>query len=378
MTQRFSTRRNVLSTIGAAAAIGVAGVGSAQQSGGNALSAGGSSTVYPVASDAGSYWNSNPPASDEEYWGPNQYGYQTQKNLADYWGGLYGFSTGGDANVPFPVTVGLSHSGVGVTKLMNQQVDIADSSAPVKAELPDADQSTLDNFVDHVVGVDAQPLVVSREVYSAGVEQLTLQQVKDIYKGKTENWSELGGPDKEIQAVGRAEGSGTDTAFRLNVFGSPDAAIPGVDVRKGQNQQVQTLVANSDNAIAYIALAFLEPDGQVPPVDLKIDDTVYTYGKNLDAKAYPLSRDLHMYTWKGTSKKEAAYLVMILSNFGQKNFVEANDYVTLSPKRQRTQMDKLPEPQGASMDQFVGGNSSSGGGSNGGTTTGDGSGSLAK
>ena len=318
---------------------------SQQAAGAGPLTADGSSTVYPITSLAGSYWNSNPPASDGEYWGPGQYDIDTDASLADYWAGLYGFEAGSEGTPPFKTSIGLSHSGTGLEKLRNQQVDIGDSSAPVSAEFPDASESELEPFTDHVVGVDAQPIVVSKAVYDAGVEKLTIDQLRGIYKGEIENWSAIesySGPDKEIQAVGRAVGSGTDTAFRLNVFGNPDAEMPGVDVRKGQNQQVQSLVQKSNNAIAYLALAFVDQK-TVPPVALEIKGTTYRYGENLGAKEYPLSRDLHAYTWKGTSKKEAAFIRMILSDYGQKNFVESNNYVALTDARQEKEMGKLPD-----------------------------------
>jgi len=306
------------------------------------LKADGSSTVFPITNLASSYWNSNPPASDTEYWGPEQFGIDTDKPLADYWGGRYGFEPS-DGGPPFHVTVGLSHSGTGIEKVRNGQVDIGDSSAPVAAELPEASDSELEPFVDHVVGVDAQPIVVSKAIYDAGVTKLTIEELRGIYQGDITNWTELGGPDKQIQAVGRAEGSGTDTAFRLNVLGSVDASMAGTDVRKGQNQQVKTLVANSDNAIAYLALAFVEEGGSVPPVALEIGGTTYEYGKNLAAKEYPLARDLHCYTYEGTSKKEAAFIDMILSDFGQQTFVESNNYVTLTDDRQQEERAKLPD-----------------------------------
>ncbi len=306
------------------------------------LKADGSSTVYPITNLAASYWNSNPPASDEEYWGPDQYDIQTDEALAEYWAGLYGF-TSGDGGPPFQVTVGLSHSGTGIEKIRNGQVDIGDSSAPVEAELPEASEEELSKFTDHVVGVDAQPIVVSKAIYDSGVTKITIEELRGIYQGDITNWSELGGPDTQIQAVGRAEGSGTDTAFRVNVLGDVNASMDGTDVRKGQNQQVKTLVANSDNAIAYIALAFVEDGGTVPPIALEIDGTTYEYGKNLAAREYPLARDLHCYTYEGTSKKEAAFINMVLSDFGQQTFVESNNYVALTDDRQAEEREKLPE-----------------------------------
>lgn len=313
------------------------------------LTGDGSSTVFPISNQGASLWNGNPPASDQEYWGPGQYGVDTDMNLADYYASLYGFEpTNTRSQPPFLVNIALSHSGTGVTAVSEQRVDMGNSSAPVDAELPERD--SYEEFINHVVGVDGQPIVVSREIYDAGVTELTLEEVRQIYEQNPEitNWSQVGGPDKEIQVVGRAEGSGTDTAFRLNVLGDPDASMNQEMVRYGQNQQVQTTIANSDSAISYLALAFVEQDGQVPSIALNIEGTRYELGggenaEPLGARAYPLSRDLHIYTWEDTSMKEAAFINMLLSPFGQENCVAANNYFKLPESRLEEERSKLPD-----------------------------------
>ncbi|MFC7139164.1 PstS family phosphate ABC transporter substrate-binding protein [Halosimplex aquaticum] len=321
-----------------------AGGGGGGSSGLELLKAGGSSTLFPIVQTAASYWASNYKPTDMEYWGPSQYGIETDKRLSDYWGSKYGFEADGDVSPPFEVRVGLSHSGTGLEKLRNQQIDIGNSSAPVAAEFPEASEEELSGFTNHVVAVDAQPIIVSKEIYEAGVTKLTAEQVRGIYTGEITNWSQIDsydGPEKEIQAVGRSEGSGTDTAFRTNMLGDPNASMEGVDARKGQNQQVKTTVSNSNNAIAYMALAFV--DESVPAIELEFDGKTYTPGENLSDPSYPLARDLHCYTWEGTSKKEAAFLRMILSDFGQTNFVEPEGYSKLTDERQQTEIEKLAE-----------------------------------
>ena len=308
----------------------------------SALESGGSSTVYPIANTAASYWNANRPASDSEYWPHGEYDIDTEQNLADYWAGLYGFEAGGEDGPPFQFTVGLSHSGTGVEKVMNGQNDIGNSSGNVQDELPDRD--SYDQFIDHVVGVDGQPLVVSQEIADAGVEQITGDQLKSLYKGELTNWSELGGPDREIQVLGRVKGSGTRTSFVSNVFGNPEEDT-SVANRYGQNQRLAQAVAQADNAISYLALAFIDTDG-LAPVALEWEGTTYSYQDDqngLDSKAYPLSRDLHMYTWEGTSKKEAAVINMILSDFGQDTFVAPNNYFKLGARRREEELAKLPD-----------------------------------
>lgn len=326
------------------------GQASGQKAGNQAdelLKAGGSSTVFPIVNKAASYWNGNYPATDAEYWGPTQYGISTDKRLANYWGSFYGFEPGDDEGVPpFNVTVSLSHSGTGLENLESGKISIGNASAPVSAEFPDKGRNELNKFVNHVVGVDAQPIVVSREVYDAGVTKLTADQVRGIYTGDITDWSQIdsySGPDRSIQAVGRSAGSGTDTAFRVNLLGSSDASMNGVDARKGQNQQVQSLVGNSNNAIGYMALAFV--GDSAPAITMEFDGTEYVPGENLSDPNYPLSRDLHCYTYEGTSNKTAAFLRMILSDFGQEKFVKAVGYSALTDERQQKQIDVLPDPE---------------------------------
>jgi phosphate transport system substrate-binding protein len=313
------------------------------------LTADGSSTVFPITNTGASYWNSNPEAGDEDYWPQSwaQEEYGTDMRLADYFAQDYGYEATGERSVPpFRASVALSHSGTGVEGVMEGRVDIGDSSAPAEAELAGSGVSDeeLDNFIDHVVGVDGQPIVVSREIYEAGVESITIDQLKQIYRQEITNWSEVGGPDRDILALGRAEGSGTDTAFRNNVFGDPNAPI-SPDQRFGQNQQLQQAIGQADNAIAYIALAFVDADGATPPIGLEIEGTMYEFGKNLGSQDYPLSRDLHAYTWEGTSRKEACFINFLLSDFGQEIFVAGNNYFKLPSDRLSSQREMVAASQ---------------------------------
>jgi phosphate transport system substrate-binding protein len=318
---------------------------SGSSSGGvDVLESGGSSTVYPVANTASSYWNANRPASDSEYWPWEEYGLDNSDELAlaDYWASLYGFEPDGDDSAPFRWTVGLSHSGTGVRKVRDGIYDIGNSSGNVEDELPDRD--SYEKFVDHVCAVDGQPLVVSQEIADAGIEQITGDQLKGMYKGRITNWSEVGGPDREIRVLARVKGSGTRTSFVSNVFGDPEADTT-VANRYGQNQRLAQAVADADNAISYLALAFIDTDG-LAPVALEWEGTTYKYQdpeNGLDSKEYPLSRDLHMYTWDGTDMREASVVNMMLHPFGQDTFVAPNNYFKLGERRLEEQRAKLPD-----------------------------------
>jgi phosphate transport system substrate-binding protein len=134
------------------------------------------------------------------------------------------------------------------------------------------------------------------------------------------------------------------------MLGGADAAMPGVDTRFGQNQQVATAVQQNEGSIAYMALAFTGPE--VLPIAINFEGTVYKPDKDAENtifdSAYPLNRDLHQYTLitedtpSGTDKREAAFLNMFLTTFGQEVFVEANNYIPLPTKDIQAQKDKLP------------------------------------
>jgi phosphate transport system substrate-binding protein len=361
------SRRKFLVTSGAIGAAGLAGCSSSGGDGGDdsggsetdLLNAEGSSTVYPISNKGSSYWNANAPPSDGEYWGSNDEStvpgwseLSTDMTLADYFASLYGFEpTETRSDPPYPTTVSLSHSGTGCKAVRDGLVDIGNSSGPITAELGISEEEAADQYVDHVVGRDGQPVVVSKDVFDAGVTQLTGEQIRGIYQDEITNWSEVGGPDQEIFVIGRAEGSGTDTSFRLNMLGDAEASMSGVDSRFGQNQQVAEAVSNNDGAIAYMALAFT--GDQVPPIAIDFDGTVYEPDKDAENtifdSAYPLNRDLHMYTLitedtpSGTDMQEGAFLNMFLTSFGQQVFVEQNNYIPLPTKDIQAESEKLPD-----------------------------------
>jgi phosphate transport system substrate-binding protein len=314
------------------------------------LTAGGSSTVYPIVNTAASYWNANPSAADAEYWPHEEYGIETRDRLADYWAGQYGFLADAAGEPQFDVTVGLSHSQTGLLKLREEQIDLGNGSAPAEATLPDLDTAEYDRFVDHVVAVDALAVGVSDDIADEGVTELTGEDLAAIYEGSITNWSSVGGPDREIEVLGRPEGSGSQAAFAAAVLDDPDAET-AVDDRYQPGQRLAVAIQRSDAAIGYLTLAFV--DERITPLSLTWGGT--TYGPDGDAgfaaSSYPLSRDLHVYSWDETSAKEAAVLRLLLSDFGQGELVAANGYRPLPDARRREERAKLPPTTEAARPQ---------------------------
>lgn len=76
----------------------------------------------------------------------------------------------------------------------------------------------------------------------AGVDSLTLPQLKDVYAGKYVNWSQLGGTNTPIRLVGRDNRSGSRRAFETYVLGAAEPTDSSSDcTAKDQIPKAATL-----------------------------------------------------------------------------------------------------------------------------------------
>jgi phosphate transport system substrate-binding protein len=124
-----------------------------------------------------------------------------------------------------------------------------------------------------------------------------------------------------------------------------------VDTRQGQNQQVAQLVSQNEGAIAYMALAFTSD--AVRPIGIEFEGTLFEPDRDAENtifdSEYPLNRDLHMYTKitedtpNGTDAREAAFLNMFLTGFGQTVFVEGVNYIPLPTSDIESVREKLSD-----------------------------------
>ena len=95
-------------------------------------------------------------------------------------------------------------SGAGIEAVLAGNVDIGLSSRALKPEEEEK------GAVGHTVALDGVAIVVNP---ANGVEDLSVEQIAQIFKGEITNWSELGGEDAAIAVLGREDGSGTRSAF---------------------------------------------------------------------------------------------------------------------------------------------------------------------
>ena len=113
--------------------------------------------------------------------------------------------TEGFAEVEPGVTVSYdpTGSGAGITGATDKTLDIGLSSRALKDdEKADVEGTT--------IALDGIAIIVNN---ASKVENLTVDQLKQMFTGEITNWSEVGGDDGEIVLIGREAGSGTRDGF---------------------------------------------------------------------------------------------------------------------------------------------------------------------
>jgi phosphate transport system substrate-binding protein len=208
------------------------------------------------------------------------------------------------------VQVSSGGSGRGIQDAASGLADIGMASREVKESEV---KQFGDHFVEHLIGYDAIAVVVSKEIYDAGVTGLSSEEVSNIYSGEIDNWKDVGGPDEMILPVARIPGSGTGDTFNEMIMGSSRAETEGVEVNAMENAEIKTLIVQSDKAIGYLGIGYAKT-GDLRAVAL---DGVAPSAANVKNRTYKLSRPLYLYTWNGTSKTEAEFIDFVLGPEGQ-------------------------------------------------------------
>ena len=177
------------------------------------------------------------------------------------------------------VTAEFVGSGAGVEAVSNGTADIGNSSRNLK------DEEKANGVAENIVAIDGIAVVIDP---ANTVEDLTKQQLSDIYEGKVTNWKDVGGSDAPIVVVGRESGSGTRSAF--------EELLKLEDICRYSNEldstgAVMAKVASTPGAIGYVSLDVLDDSVKA----LKLEGAEPTE-ENIKAGSYFLSRPFVMAT----------------------------------------------------------------------------------
>ena len=109
-------------------------------------------------------------------------------------------------------------------------------------------KSTEADLTAYLIATDTIGIIVHR---SNPISTLSHQQIRAIYTGATTNWRQLGGDNRPITVVNKAEGRSTLELFLAN-FELKNSLIKA-SVVIGDNQQGIKIVAGNPGAIAYVS-----------------------------------------------------------------------------------------------------------------------------
>ena len=210
-------------------------------------------------------------------------------------------------------------SGTGIAALLNGTVSIANASRAIKSEEIDTAKKNGVDPIEFVVARDAIAVIVHP---NNPVNQLTLQQISDIYSGNINNWSEIGGEDRPIVRLSRETNSGTHVYFLETVLrlGSKDnKTLFSMDtLLLPSSEGITAEVSDNPNSIGYDGLGYIVPEVKMLAV-AKEDASGYIIPSAVTVNdgTYPISRDLYMYTNGQPMDEIKVYLDWIISPAAQ-------------------------------------------------------------
>ena len=215
--------------------------------------------------------------------------------LARKLGEAFTRKTGGNVDI-----VG-SSCGSGIYKASHGEVNIGVSTHDVVLDyLPEGTDNT-------VIAKAPTVVVVNR---SNPVNDLKLQQLKDILSGKIRNWKEVGGSDLEIKNVLLQPCTTTIFAKRSAPFGKDIKRLtpekPG-DPVEGTNK----LVGANEGAMGLQIYGYESADVKVLTIDGNLPDS-----KTVPAK-YDFYQNYNVVTMKDSSSDTKAFVDFALSPEGQ-------------------------------------------------------------
>jgi phosphate transport system substrate-binding protein len=226
---------------------------------------------------------------------------------------------------PTQTTVTPNGSGNGLKDVQAGAVNIglSDVFAQTKEPTPGA----YSDLVDHQVAAVVFTLVTSNDL-KGKVDNLTTDQIKQIYTGQITNWSQIGGPNEAITVINRPLASGTRATFKQYVLGGVTESA-GTTLTQDTTGAVAAAVKATPGSIGYVSIGFVTGQyaNDVAPICIngaKADATDVNSGK------YNFWGIEHAYTKGPATGNAKALLQYVESDQVQKNDLLRLSYLPVS------------------------------------------------
>ncbi|MDD1721402.1 MAG: phosphate ABC transporter substrate-binding protein [Euryarchaeota archaeon] len=205
-------------------------------------------------------------------------------------------------------------SSAGIQAVGEGTAAIGMSSRAVKA----SEIATYPTLKPVAIAVDGIAMIVNPK---NPVNNLTMNQTRDIFTGNITNWNQVGGSDATINVINREQGSGTRDGVQTIVLKGGNFAGGIVLSSTGA---IRTAVSQDVNAIGYISSA--EVDSSVKAVN--IDGAAPTYD-NIANRSYKIQRDFFFVT-KGDPSGLASQFINFTLGAGGQALLKADGLVSIS------------------------------------------------
>jgi phosphate transport system substrate-binding protein len=216
-------------------------------------------------------------------------------------------------------------SGIAIDALRTDRAEVIITVRPLTGEDRAVVPSKL--LQEYPLGLHAVAVVVSPDVWAAGVRSLTKAQLRGIYQLDIKNWKEVGGPDLPITFYSYDKGKGVWEQFATWIYG---------DLRKAPLPKSEILVNGMDvrNTLAFnkgvIALAApVWADGK-DAFALALEDEKGTPVEPtlpmLSNRRYPMVRQLFVIFGDKPVGPRKRFLEYLLSPAGQ-DILRKNDLI---------------------------------------------------
>lgn len=180
-------------------------------------------------------------------------------------------------------------SGSGIEAVGKGSCDIGLASR----DLTDDEKSS--GLTQTTIAVDGIAMIVNPD---NGVDDLTIDQIAQIYTGQITNWKDVGGSDGDIVVIGREAASGTRDGFET-ITDTKDKCKYAQELTS-TGDVIQT-VAGNPNAIGYASLADLNDSVKA----IKVGGVAPTEDTVKDG-SYKIQRNFNLITKDGTKLSDAA------------------------------------------------------------------------
>lgn len=206
-------------------------------------------------------------------------------------------------------------SGTGLSQVQAGAVEIGTSDVFAETQ-KGIDAKKLQNHLVAVVGI--VPIVNK----SAGVSNLSKQQLSDIFTGKITNWKQVGGKKQTITVINRSKGSGTRGTFEGLVL---NGKKPIQAQEQDSNGTVRKIVSSTPGTISYISFPYAN-DENIQKLSI---DGIKPTNKNVETNRWQLWSYEHIYTKGKPNKNVQKFIDYMLGSKVQNDLVPKLGYISI-------------------------------------------------